>query len=95
MSHTTYDRNRLIRRLNRLIGQLEGVRRMVDSADEGDELVCYKVMQQLAAVRGAMNGLMGQVLEEHLDHHVAGQESPERRRDGAAELVTVLRSFVK
>ena len=52
MSHTTYDRNRLIRRLNRLIGQLEGVRRMVDSADVGDELVCYKVMQQLAAVRG-------------------------------------------
>ena len=65
MSHITLHRKRLTGRINRLIGQLEGLRRMVDEAAEGDDVVCYKVMQQLAAARGAMNGLMTHRTELH------------------------------
>lgn len=95
MSHITLHRKRLTGRINRLIGQLEGIRRMVDEAPEGDDVVCYKVMQQLAAARGAMNGLMTQLVEEHLDHHVVDEKRPAKRRQGAEELVKVLRSFRK
>ena len=51
MSHITLYKKRLTGRINRLIGQLEGVRRLVEDAAQGDDVVCYKVMQQLAVVR--------------------------------------------
>ncbi len=95
MSHITHDRKRLTGRLNRLIGQLEGIRRMVDEAEEGDDRTCYQVMQQLAAARGAMNGLMTELIEEHLDHHVLAGETPGKRREGADALIKVLRSFAR
>jgi DNA-binding FrmR family transcriptional regulator len=95
MSHITLHRKRLTGRINRLIGQLEGVRRTVETAAEGDDVVCYKAMQQLAAARGAMNGLMTQLIEEHLDHHVVDGKNPAKRRQGADELIKVLRSFRK
>ncbi len=95
MSHITLHKKRLTGRINRLIGQLEGVGRMVAQAAEGDDVTCYKVMQQLAAARGAMNGLMSQLIEEHLDHHVLDGKTAAKRRQGADELIKVLRSFAK
>lgn len=95
MSHITLHKRRLNGRLNRLIGQLEGIRRMVEKAGEGDDMTCYKVMQQLAAARGAMNGLMAQLIEEHMDHHVLDGRTPAKRRKGADELIKVLRSFTR
>lgn len=95
MSHITHHKKRLTMRLNRLIGQLEGIRRMVDEAAEGDEIACYRVMQQLSAVRGSLNGLMAQLVEDHIDHHIVEQEIPDKRKEGAHELLTVLRSFSK
>ena len=95
MSHITLHKKRLTGRINRLLGQLQAVRRMVEQAAEGDDVVCYKVMQQLAAARGAMNGLMAQLIEEHLDHHVLDGKTPAKRREGADELIKVLRSFAK
>jgi DNA-binding FrmR family transcriptional regulator len=95
MSHITLHKKRLTGRINRLLGQLQAIRRMVEQAAEGDDVVCYKVMQQLAAARGAMNGLMAQLIEEHLDHHVLDGKTPAKRRKGADELIKVLRSFAK
>ena len=95
MSHITHDKKRLTSRLNRLIGQLEGIRRSVDDARAGDDVTCYKVMQQLAAARGAMNGLMADLLGDHLDHHVLGGKTASKRREGAVELQKILRSFTR
>ncbi len=95
MSHITHHKKRLTTRLSRLIGQLEGIRRMVEEAADGDDSTCYSVMQQLAAARGAMNGLMAQLVEEHLDHHVVNEKKPNKRREGADALLKVLGSFVK
>ena len=95
MSHITHHKKRLIGRVNRLIGQLEGIRRMVEQAALDDDVTCYRVMQQLAATRGALNGLMAQLIEEHLDHHVLDGRTSAKRREGADELIKVLRSFAK
>ena len=58
MSHTQKEKKALLNRVRRLRGQLDGLERALE-----EEQGCYEVLQQIAAVRGAVNGLMGQVLE--------------------------------
>jgi DNA-binding FrmR family transcriptional regulator len=65
MAHLKRDKDALLRRIRRLKGQLAAVEKAIE---EGGE--CDRVLQQLAAVRGAANGLMAQVLEGHLREHL-------------------------
>jgi DNA-binding FrmR family transcriptional regulator len=50
-------------RLKRLIGQLEGVRKMVE-----DKRHCYEVVHQLRAVASAIQGLEAKILNNHVEH---------------------------
>jgi len=93
MSHLTENKSRLMGRINRITGQLEGIRKMLEASGEGDESVCYKVVQQFAAARGAINSLMQELVEQHLKYHVLNGKTADKRRQGAEELLKVLRSF--
>ena len=54
------------------------------------------VLQQIAAIRGAVNGLMNEVLEGHIREHLgAEQASAEQRREDLELVVTALRSYLK
>ena len=55
------------------------------------------VLQQIVAVRGAVNGLMVEAMEEHIDTHLANPAiaSDAKRRQGAEELMDVLRAYLK
>ena len=89
MSHTQKEKKALLNRVRRLRGQLDGLERALT-----EEQGCYEVLQQIAAVRGAVNGLMGQVLEGHIREHMqplAVDGEPEAT-DG---LIKVLRSYLK
>ncbi len=89
MSHTQKERKALLNRVRRLRGQLEGLERALD-----EEVGCYEILQQITAVRGAVNGLMGQVLEGHIREHMqplAGSDEPEATEG----LIKVLRSYLK
>lgn len=61
--HSDSEKKSVISRLNRIIGHLEAIKRMV----EGDE-DCSQVLIQLAAVRSALNGAGRLVLRNHIDH---------------------------
>lgn len=61
MPHSPDDRRRAITRLRRIRGQAEALERAIESGNE-----CAAILQQLAAMRGAVNGLMSDVLESHL-----------------------------
>jgi len=91
MSHVVDNRGKLLARLNRLIGQMNALRREIENA-EGDEQ-CRAIMQQIASVRGAMNGLMMLFLEEHVRKHVARAPSARERDRAADDLLSALRSF--
>lgn len=65
MAHVQRDRQALLRRTRRLKGQIEAVERALVEGTECDDL-----LQQLAAVRGAANGLMAEVLEGHVREHL-------------------------
>ena len=72
---------KLTARVRRVGGQVTALERAL-----ADHVECGAVLQHLAAVRGAVNGLMFELLESHLREHVA----PKRSRD-TAELKPVLR----
>jgi len=92
MAHTVREKSRLLNRVRRIRGQIEAIERAVEGASG-----CADVLHLLAAARGAMNGLMAQVMEEHVREHVASPEigSDAERAAGADELVAVIRTYLK
>ncbi len=91
MSHTIREKQKLINRVRRIKGQVEGIERMLE-----EEKGCEEVMQLIAGVRGAMNGLMGEVLEDHIRMHIAAEGLAQNNRDeGASELIDVIRAYLK
>lgn len=74
-------------RVRRIRGQIEALERSLEQ-----EAGCEAILQQLAAVRGAVNGLMGSILESHLREEFATPAEPNPRIDTAISLV---RSYLK
>lgn len=90
MSHTTREKSKLLARVGRIRGQVEALERALE-AEHG----CAEVLQQIAAVRGAINGLMVEVMEDHIETHLAGSQNDAQRRQGADELMEVLRAYLR
>jgi DNA-binding FrmR family transcriptional regulator len=92
MAHTAKEKARLLSRVRRIRGQIEAVERALE-AESG----CSDVLQLLAGARGAMNGLMAEVIEDHIREHVASPaiQSDAERTKGADELVEVIRTYLK
>jgi FrmR/RcnR family transcriptional regulator, repressor of frmRAB operon len=92
MGHTAHEKTKLLHRVRRRRGQLEAVELALD-AEHG----CAEILHLLAAARGGMNGLMAEVIEDHIREHVASpsiRDDAQRAR-GADELVDVVRSYLK
>ena len=92
MSHTTREKSKLLSRVRRIRGQVEALERALE-AERG----CAQVLQQIAAVRGAINGLMLEVMEDHIETHVASADIADaaERRAGAEELIEVVRAYLR
>lgn len=92
MAHTIRDKTKLLNRVRRIRGQLDAIERAL-----GEEVECHDVLQQIAACRGAMNGLMAEVLEGHVRFHVV---DPDRKptsaqAKAAQELIDIVRAYLK
>ena len=70
MAHTTKDKDKLLTRVRRIRGQVDAIERALDSEQE-----CAGVLQLMAACRGALNGLMAEVMEGHVRFHVLSPNS--------------------
>jgi DNA-binding FrmR family transcriptional regulator len=91
MSHTTREKTKLLNRVRRIRGQLEAVERALE-----EEKGCADVLQLIAGARGAINGLMAEVIEDHIQLHVADHALDQKQRnEGAAELIDVMRAYLK
>ncbi|WP_128003235.1 metal/formaldehyde-sensitive transcriptional repressor [Piscinibacter defluvii] len=92
MSHTVREKTKLLGRVRRIRGQVEALERAFE-AEKG----CAEVLHQIAAVRGAMNGLMTEVIEDHIQTHIASPAitNEAERSQGADELIDVLRAYLK
>ena len=92
MAHTIRDRQKLLRRVRRIRGQIEAIERTL-----GGEHECADLLQQVAACRGALNGLMAELIEGHIWFHVLdpGMGKNSSRTRAADELVDVVRAYLK
>ena len=92
MAHTVIGRKKLLDRVRRIRGQVEAVEAALEESED-----CTKVLQYIAACRGAMNGLMAEVLEGHVMDHIvgSGKTTEKERRVAAEELLALVRSYLK
>ncbi|WP_431321768.1 Ni(II)/Co(II)-sensing transcriptional repressor DmeR [Rhizobium sp. YTU87027] len=90
MSHTTHQKKKLMARVSRLKGQLEAVERALDA-----ERPCGEILQLLASIRGALNGLTGEVLDDHLHEHVLHAADERARAEAVEEITEVLRTYIR
>jgi DNA-binding FrmR family transcriptional regulator len=90
MSHLKHDKSKLIARLRRIKGQVEGVERALERDAD-----CTEVLRQIASIRGAMTGLTNEVLEEHLRNHVVDAADLSDREKGAEDMIQILKSYLK
>jgi DNA-binding FrmR family transcriptional regulator len=92
LMHTIKDKSKLIGRVRRIKGQIEAIERALEA-----ELGCADVLMLAASVRGAVNGLTSELIEDHIRHHVvdpAHEQNPEKAQ-GAADLIEVVRTYLK
>jgi len=91
MTHTLREKSKLLARVRRIRGQVEAIERALEA-----EVGCADVLQVIASVRGAVNGLMAEVIEDHIRCHVTAPSlAPRQRDEGADHLIEVVRSYLK
>jgi len=92
MAHTIKEKEKLILRVRRIRGQIEAVERALTHEQD-----CSDILQLITAARGAMNGLMAELLEDHVRFHVLDpKRKPTSEQAVAAdELVDIVKAYLK
>jgi DNA-binding FrmR family transcriptional regulator len=92
MSYFVREKPKLLNRVRRIRGQIEAVERALDQ-----EIGCEDIMQLIAGARGAINGLMAEVMEHHIRVHAMDpeREPNSERAQATEELIDVIRSYLK
>jgi DNA-binding FrmR family transcriptional regulator len=92
MAHTVRDKDKLLNRIRRIKGQVEAIERGLEQEHE-----CWDLLQTITACRGAINGLMGEVIEGHIRYHVCDPDSKPTSRQAIAtqQLMDVVKTYLK
>jgi DNA-binding FrmR family transcriptional regulator len=90
MPHTIREKSKILARVNRLKGQLDAFAQAIEAEKE-----CYHVMQLLASCRGALNGMMGEIVEGHIREHIVEAENKKTATESGEELIEIMQSFWK
>ncbi|MCX7555384.1 formaldehyde-responsive transcriptional repressor FrmR [Xanthomonadaceae bacterium JHOS43] len=91
MPHSPEEKKKVLTRVRRIRGQCDALERALEAGAD-----CAPVLQQIAAIRGAVNGLMSEVMEAHIREEF-GQPagSSEQRAARVAEMASLVRSYLK
>ena len=84
MSHMVRDTSQLLKRVRRIRGQIEAVERALEQ-----EIGCEDIMQLIAPTRGAINGLVAEVMEDHIRGHAMDPE-----RDPSSERAQATKALI-
>lgn len=89
--HVLRDKRGLVNRTRRLRGQVDAIERALDG-----EASCSDLLQRITAARGAISGLMAEVLEEHVREYLIDSEGSDAvsRQDAAEELIEIIHSYL-
>ncbi|HXC47838.1 MAG TPA: metal/formaldehyde-sensitive transcriptional repressor [Candidatus Sulfotelmatobacter sp.] len=88
MTHIAKEKLELVSRSKKIIGQMESVLRGLE-----EDAHCAEVLQRLSAARGAINGLMGELMENHIRNHMP--RKTKSATEAAEDLVEIVRTYLK
>jgi DNA-binding FrmR family transcriptional regulator len=91
LSHTTKNKVKMLSRVRRIKGQVEAIERVLDEDGE-----CEEILQLVASCRGALNGLMAELIDGHLRFHVLDPKQNTRpsQLEAADELMAVVKRYL-
>jgi DNA-binding FrmR family transcriptional regulator len=92
MGHVAQEKTKLLVRLRRIRGQVEAIERAVNADEE-----CVNVLQQATSCRGALDGFIIEVIEDHIRVHMVDEKArrDDPRTEAAEELVDIVRQYLK
>jgi DNA-binding FrmR family transcriptional regulator len=90
MSHIEKEKQKLIARIKRIRGQVDSIERSLTTGDD-----CADVLMLLANVRGGINSLMAEVLEDHIRLHLLQDGRVPLTPDLGEELIDLVRAYLK
>jgi len=89
--HVANEKAKLLNRLRRLRGQIAAIERAVETDEE-----CAGVLQQATSCRGALDGFIAEVIEDHIREHMLDERAPNGPRGAAAEeLIDIVHQYLK
>jgi DNA-binding FrmR family transcriptional regulator len=88
MSHTSREKLDLVNRTKKVIGQLESVLKGLN-----DDEKCAEILHRLAAARGAINSLMGELMEDHILNHM--RKNSKSAEEAAQDMIQIVRTYLK
>lgn len=88
MSHLSKEKLDLLNRTKKIVGQLESVEKALNQDEP-----CSDVLQRLAAARGAINSLMGELMEDHIRNHMP--RKTKSAEEAADDLIDIVRTYLK
>ncbi len=89
MSALDAEKDKLLQRLNRIRGQVDALRRALEAAASSTA-----VLQQATACRGALDGFIAEVIEDHIRERVVGAADKEAAAQAAEELIGIVHSYL-
>jgi FrmR/RcnR family transcriptional regulator, repressor of rcnA expression len=90
MAHTIRDKAKLLARVRRIQGQAASLEKLLDIGTD-----CTGILQQIAAIRGAVNGLMAAVIEGHLTDHIVQEPKLQQREKDLGVVLQIINSYLK
>jgi len=91
VGHVADEKSKLLARLRRLRGQIEALERAVDADEE-----CTNVLQQATSCRGALDGFIAEVIEDHIrEHMIDARGGRDDTRAAAEELVDIVHQYLR
>lgn len=88
--HGKREKLKLLNRARRVRGQIEAVERAI-----AEDRSCASVLHLIVAARGALSGLMTEVIEDHIRLHVIDPDKDTERERGAEELIEAVQAYLK
>ena len=91
MSHLDKEKQKLVARIRRIRGQVDSIERSLSAGDD-----CADILMLLANVRGGVNSLMAEVLEDHIRLHMMSPDKEQfPSQEIAEDLIDLVRAYLK
>jgi DNA-binding FrmR family transcriptional regulator len=89
MSGSDEEKAKLLKRLSRIRGQVEAIQRALESG-----ATCAAVLQQATACRGALDGFIAEVIEDHIRGRMVEAKDRASATRAAEELIGIVHSYL-